>query len=116
MKYKLKSHSSPINDTIRIRIVAITTIEIDLTNTDLVITATTAITIRIPETYALFVRNHIIVYRSICRRNKRQKRLNLSLGTLADSILNRLLLASVLIRVISNMLLVLRVISTMTTT
>ena len=87
MKYKLKSHSSPINDTIRIRIVAITTIEIDLTNTDLVITATTAITIRIPETYALFVRNHIVDPRSIYRRNKKPKRLDSGLRTSINLIL-----------------------------
>jgi len=87
MKYKLKSHSSPINDTIRIRIVAITTIEIDLTNTDLVITATTAITIRIPETYALFVRNYTIDLRSIYRRNKRPKRLDSGLRTSINLIL-----------------------------
>jgi hypothetical protein len=39
------------------------------------------------------------------------KRPDLSLGTLADSMLNRLILASVLIRVISNMLLILKAIS-----
>jgi hypothetical protein len=44
------------------------------------------------------------------------KRPDLSLGTLADSMLNRLILASVLIRVISNILLILRAISTTTTT
>jgi len=45
MKYKLKSYSLPIDNTIRIKIVAITTIEIDLTDTDLVITAIIAITV-----------------------------------------------------------------------
>jgi hypothetical protein len=44
------------------------------------------------------------------------KRPDLSLRTLADSMLNRLILASVLIRVISNMLLILRAISMTTTT
>jgi hypothetical protein len=39
------------------------------------------------------------------------KRPNLSLRTLADSILNRLILASVLIQVISNILLILKAIS-----
>jgi len=42
------------------------------------------------------------------------KKLNLSLKTLADSILNRLILASVLIQVISNILLILRAISIIT--
>jgi len=82
----------------------------------LVETATTIIAARILEIHALFIRNHTIVHRSIRQRNKRQKRLDLSLGTLADLIPNHLLLASVLIRVIGNMLLVLRVISMMTTT
>jgi hypothetical protein len=44
------------------------------------------------------------------------KRPDLSLRTLADSMLNRLILVSVLIRVISNMLLILRAISIMITT
>jgi hypothetical protein len=83
---------------------------------DLVATAMTVIAARILEIHVLSTRNHTIVHGSIRRRNKRQKRLDLSLGTLADLILNRLLLASVLIRVIGNMLLVLRVISTMITT
>ena len=95
---------------------AIIAVEIGATDIDLVITAITVIAARILEIYVLFTRNYTIVYRSICRRNKRQKRLDLNLRTLANSILNRLLLASVLIRVISNILLVLRVISTITTT
>ena len=95
---------------------AIIAVEIGATDTDLVATATTVIAARILEIHILFARNYTIVYRSIRRRNKRQKRLDLNLRTLANSILNRLLLASVLIRVISNILLVLRVISTITTT
>jgi len=87
MKYKLKSYSLLIDDIIRIRIVAITTIEIDFTDTDLVITATTAITVRIPETYALFVRNHIVDPRSIYRRNKKPKRLDSGLRTSINLIL-----------------------------
>ena len=87
MKYKLKSYSLPIDNTIRIKIVAITTIEIDLTDTDLVITATTAIIIQIPETYALFVRNYTIDLRSIYRRNKRPKRLDSGLRTSINLIL-----------------------------
>jgi hypothetical protein len=96
--------------------VAIIAVEIGVTDTNLVATATTIIAARILEIYALFARNHIIVYKSILKRNKMLKKPNSSLKTLADSILNRLLLASVLIRVISNILLVLRVISTITTT
>ena len=65
MKYRLKSYSLPIDDIIRIRIVAITTIEIDFTDIDLVITTITAITIQILEAYASFVKNHIINLRSI---------------------------------------------------
>ena len=87
MKYRLKSYSLPIDDIIRIRIVAITTIEIDFTDTDLVITATTAITVQIPETYALFVRNYTVDLGSIYRRNKRPKRLNSGLRTSINLIL-----------------------------
>ena len=112
----MKRHSLLIDNTIRIKIVAIIAVEIRATDTDLVVTAITIIAARILEIYILFKKNYTIVYKIICRRNKRQKRLNLSLRTLADSILNRLLLASVLIRVISNILLVLRVISTITIT
>jgi hypothetical protein len=96
--------------------VAIIAIEIGVTNTNLVATATTVIAARILEIYALFARNYIIIYRSIPKRNKILKKPDLSLETLADLILNRLLLISVLIQVISNILLVLRVISTITTT
>jgi hypothetical protein len=67
--------------------VAITTIEIDFTDIDLVITAITAITIQIPEAYALFVRNYIINPKSIHRRNKRPKRLDSGLRTSINLIL-----------------------------
>ena len=87
MKYKLKSYSLPIDNTIRIKIVAITTIEIDFTNTNLVVTATIAITVQIPETYALFVRNYTVDLRSIYRRNKRPKRLDSGLRTSINLIL-----------------------------
>ena len=87
MKYRLKSYSLPIDDTIRIRIIAITTIEINFTDTDLVITITIAIIIQIPETYALFVRNHTINLKSIYRRNKRPKRLDSGLRTSINLIL-----------------------------
>jgi hypothetical protein len=96
--------------------VAIIAVEIRVTDTDLVTTATTIIAARILEIYALSAKNYIIVYKSIPKRNKMLKKPDLSLETLADSIPNRLLLASVLIRVISNILLVLRVISTITIT
>jgi hypothetical protein len=102
------------------------TVEINLTGTNpatativlaiIVATATTATTARIPEIHALFTRNHTTIHRSIPKRNKTLKRPDSSQGTLADSILNYLPLASVLIRVISNMLLVLRVISMTITT
>ena len=95
---------------------AIIAVEIDLTDTDPVATATTVIAARILEIHVLFARNHITVYRSILKRNKMLKRPDSSLKTLADSMLNRLILASVLIRVISNILLILRAISTTTTT
>jgi hypothetical protein len=60
--------------------VAIITVEIDLTDMDLVITAMTAI----PEIHALFVRNHTADPRSIYQRNKRLKRLDLGLKTSID--------------------------------
>jgi hypothetical protein len=64
----------------------------------------------------LYARNPTTTYKSICRRNKRQKRPDLRPGTLVDLITNRLTLASALIKAISNILLVLRVILTTTTT
>jgi hypothetical protein len=44
-------------------------------------------TVRISETYALFIRNQIIVPRSIYRRNKTLKRHDLRLETLVDLII-----------------------------
>jgi hypothetical protein len=64
----------------------------------------------------LYARNPTAAYRSIRRRNKRQKRPDLRPGTLVDLIINCLTLASALIKAISNMLLVLRVILTTTMT
>jgi hypothetical protein len=61
------------------------TVEIGLTNTGLVtVTATTAITIKIPETYALFARNRTVVLGSIHRRNRTLRRLDLGLETSVD--------------------------------
>jgi hypothetical protein len=80
------------------------------------ITVTTATIAQIPEIYALFARNQIADLGSIYKRNKMLKRPDLSLGTLADLMLNCLILASVLIRVIGNILLILRAISITTTT
>jgi hypothetical protein len=64
----------------------------------------------------LYTRNPTAAYKSIRRRNKRQKRPDLRPGILVDLITNRLTLASALIKAISNILLVLRVILTTITT
>ena len=61
----MKRHSLLIDNTIRIKIVAIIAVEIGATDTDLVATATTVIAARILEIHVSFARNHTIVYRSI---------------------------------------------------
>ena len=61
-----------------------TTVEIDLIM-GLIATALTTIIARIPEIHASFARNHIVVPRSIHRRNKTLKRLDLRLKTSVDS-------------------------------
>ena len=60
-------------------------LQINLTVTDPVITAITAIIIQIPEIYALFAKSQIAVLKSIRKRNRKQKRLDLRLKTSVDS-------------------------------
>ena len=56
-------------------------LQINLTVTDPVITAITAIIIQIPEIYALFAKSQIAVLKSIRKRNRKQKRHDLGLKT-----------------------------------
>ncbi len=51
------------------------------------ITIITVRTVRISETYALFVRNQVAIPRSIHRRNKTLKRHDLRLETLVDLVI-----------------------------
>jgi hypothetical protein len=90
------------------------TVGIGLIDTDQVAIATTATTVQILEIHASFARSYTVVRRSIPKRNKTLKKLDLSPGTLTDLTTNRPLLANVLIRVISNMWLVSRAILTTT--
>jgi len=91
-------------------------VEIDLIDMDLIAIDTTATIVRILESHASFARNQTVDPGNIYKRNKMLKRPYLSPGTLANSTPNRLILASVLIGVISNMLLILKAISMTTTT
>ena len=96
LRTRLPKPTTPIDNTIRtsrtIATVAIIIADInltsllqtDLTITDPVATAITAIIVQIPEIYALFAKSQIAVPRSIRRRNKKQKRHNLGLRTSVD--------------------------------
>ena len=88
--------TTPIDDTIRtsrtIATVATIIADIDLTSllqtnltvTDPVATATTAMIVQIPEIHALFAKSQIAVPGSIRRRNRKQKRHDLGLRTSVD--------------------------------
>ena len=59
-------------------------LQTNLTVTDPVATATTAMIVQIPEIHALFAKSQIAVPGSIRRRNRKQKRLDLGLKTSVD--------------------------------